>query len=81
MFNFFCLEAFTVINTNNISRIEQILGTTSSLTLWDGIEHHSIKLTEMDARWVGENLSEWLEIPLSQRRVTYLEPKRKSQEV
>ena len=93
----FLLEHFDIIDTNNIVKIEQILDVTffvkikdilldrtffgQLLILWDGVKQRSIILTDLQAKYVGERLSEWLKVPFEQRRVTYLWPESKSKEV
>jgi serine/threonine protein kinase len=74
-------EAFQIKDINDIFKIEQVLDTnsnTTSLILWNGIRQHVLTLTEAEAGWVGQRMSEWLGVPFEQRRVTYLPPNKKS---
>ncbi len=79
VFNFLRLGLIDIIDTNKIIKIEQVLDKTSAKTLlilWNGVTPHSIMLTELNAIWVGERLSEWLKIPFEQRKVIRIEPKK-----
>lgn len=81
VFKFISRELFEIKNIKNIVKIERILDPNLNktiLVLWDGIRQHSLTLNESEAVWVGEHLSEWLQVPFEQRTINYLKPEKKS---